>query len=167
VVVWAVDVTRLTIEPGPDGWVLCREPIPAKRVRLLHAGRPPERRELCSVWLSFVSSRLSVDEMSALAGIVPDDAGEDDGEEIGREPGRRYAWWVLEGSDRSAALAGQAAELLDRIADAEAGLARLAAASDETSFGVHAESASWRLDIKAAALLDRIGAEIAISVGES
>jgi hypothetical protein len=74
---------------------------------------------------------------------------------------------VLEGSDRYAALAGQAAELLDRIAAAEAGLARLAAASGETSFGVHAESASWRLDIKAAALLDRIGAEIAISVGES
>ena len=25
--VWAVDVTGLPIEPGPDGWVLCREPI--------------------------------------------------------------------------------------------------------------------------------------------
>jgi hypothetical protein len=165
--VWAVDVTGLTIEPGPDGWVLCREPIPAARVRLLHADRPAEQRELCSVWLSFGSTRLSVDETSALAGIPPDDAGGDDGEEIGRDPGRRYAWWVLEGSDRYAALAGQAAELLDRIAAAEAGLARLAAASDETSFGVHAGSASWRLDIDAAALLDRIGAEIAIAVGES
>jgi hypothetical protein len=165
--VWAVDVTGLAIEPGPDGWVLCREPIPAVRVRLLHADRPPGRRELCSVWLSSVSSRLSVGEMSALAGIAPDDAGEDDSAEIGREPGRRYAWWVLEGSDRYAALAGQAAEVLDRVAVAEAGLARLAAASDETAFRVHAASASWRLDIDAAALLDRIGAEISISVGES
>jgi hypothetical protein len=119
--VWVVDMTGLPIEPGPDGWVLCREPIPAVRVRLLHADRPPEQRELCSVWLSFVSSRLSA----------------------------------------------EATELLDRIAAAEAGLARLAAASDESSFGVHAGSASWRLDVDAAALLDRIGAEIAIAVGES
>ena len=165
--VWAVDVTGLPIEPAPDGWVLCREPIPAARVRLLHADRPPEQRELCSVWLSFVSTRLSVDEMSALAGIAPDDAGEDDGEEIGRDAGRRYAWWVLEGSDRYAALAGQAAEVLDRVAAAEAGLAQLAAVCDEVSFGARELSGTWRLDVAAAALLDRIGAEIAISVGES
>jgi hypothetical protein len=123
----------VTIEPGSDGWVLCREPIPAERVRLLHADRPPEGRELCSVWLSFVSSRLSVDEMSALVGIAPDDVG--DGEETDASPG----------------------------AATHAGRSRAANATRRS--GVNAESASWRLDIDAAALLDRIGAEIAISVG--
>jgi hypothetical protein len=93
--------------------------------------------------------------------------GEDDGVEIGPEPGRRHAWWALEGSDRYAALAGQAGEVLDRVAAAEPGLARLPAASDETSFWAHGESASWLVDVDAAALLERIGAEISISVGGS
>lgn len=119
------------------------------------------------MWLSFVSGRLSVDAMSTLAGIAPDDAGEDDGEEIRREPGRSYAWWVLEGSDRYAALAGQAVEVLDRVAAAEAGLARLAAVCDEVSFGARARSGTWRLDVESAALLEHLGAAVEISVGES
>ena len=103
--------------------------------------------------------------MSALAGMAPDRTGMEDGVEIGRDVGRLYAWWTLEGSDRYAALADQAAEMLDRVAAGEAGLARLSAASDETSFAVYAESAHWQLDVAAAALLERIGANVVISAG--
>ena len=122
-------------------------------------------RDLCSVWLAFVTARVSVDAMSALAGIAPDEAGEGDGEEFGRERGRRCAWWVLDGGDRYAALPGQAEVLLGRIAAAEVGLARLAEVCDEVSFGAHARSGTWSLDAESAALLGRLGAAVEISVG--
>lgn len=32
--VWAVDVTGLELEPGPDGWFVCRTPIEPSRLRL-------------------------------------------------------------------------------------------------------------------------------------
>jgi hypothetical protein len=33
--VWQVDVTGLVIEPGPDGWVMHRQPIAPQRLRLV------------------------------------------------------------------------------------------------------------------------------------
>ena len=33
--VWEVDVTGLRLEPGPDGWLLCRTEIESQRVRLV------------------------------------------------------------------------------------------------------------------------------------
>ena len=33
--VWQVDVAGLVIEPGPDGWVIHRQPIPPQRLRLV------------------------------------------------------------------------------------------------------------------------------------
>jgi hypothetical protein len=163
--VWEVDVTGLAVDPAPDGWRMSRAPIAPDRVRLVQADRTPEPRELCSVWLSFVTTGASVEAMSALAGLAPDRAGEDDGDDLGREPGVRYAWWVLEGSDRYAPLPGQAGELLGRIAAAESGLARLAAACAEVCFGARAASGSWGLDGGSAALLERVGATVEISVG--
>jgi hypothetical protein len=32
--VWEVDVTGLVLEPGPDGWLIHRQPIPPDRVQL-------------------------------------------------------------------------------------------------------------------------------------
>jgi hypothetical protein len=141
--VWEVDVHGLAVEPAPDGWLLCRMPIPPASIRLIHRDRPPDSRPLCSVALSFVSERLAVDEMSRLAGMAPDRADVDDGGEFGLEPGRRCSYWVIEGGDRYAPLDTQAGELLERIAAAEPGLTRLSAAS----------------------LLGRIGVTVRISVG--
>jgi hypothetical protein len=31
---WQVDVTGLALEPGPDGWVVHRSPIPPDRIEL-------------------------------------------------------------------------------------------------------------------------------------
>jgi hypothetical protein len=33
--VWEVDVAGLVLEPGPDGWFLCRTPIDPSRLRLV------------------------------------------------------------------------------------------------------------------------------------
>lgn len=35
--VWEADVTGLRLEPGPDGWIVCRAPIPPDRLRLVRA----------------------------------------------------------------------------------------------------------------------------------
>jgi hypothetical protein len=71
------------------------------------------------------------------------------------------------GSDRYATLAGRVAEVVDRVAAAEAGFARLAAVYDEVSFGARVRSGTWRLDAESAALLERVGAAVEISVGAS
>lgn len=42
--VWQVDTRDLPIEPGPDGWLLCRRPIEARRLFLLQRDRSPEPR---------------------------------------------------------------------------------------------------------------------------
>ncbi len=42
--VWEVDVRGLALEDAPDGWLLCRQPIPRERTRLLQRDvEPPER----------------------------------------------------------------------------------------------------------------------------
>jgi hypothetical protein len=33
--IWEADVAGLRIEDGPDGWLICRDPIPASRLRLI------------------------------------------------------------------------------------------------------------------------------------
>jgi len=53
--VWAVSTRFLELEPGPDGWVVSREPIGASDVRLVHADdarvlRPRSRRADGSPW---------------------------------------------------------------------------------------------------------------------
>jgi len=157
--VWEVDALGLPIEPGPEGWVICREAIATARVRLFHADRPPEPRHLCAATLAFISTRLTVEQMSELAGIAPDDSGREYGEELGRKRGTLYSWWLIEGSDRYAPLAPQVDELVTRIAAAEHGLARLAAESDEATFFARGhEHASLSTDVRA--LLGRIGVDI-------
>jgi hypothetical protein len=42
--VWEVQVAGLTLEDGPDGWLLCRAAIPRPRIRLVRTDVPaPER----------------------------------------------------------------------------------------------------------------------------
>jgi hypothetical protein len=161
--VWEVDARGLRIEPAPDGWVMCREPLGPERVRLLHAGRTPERRELCTATLLFVSERLSVAAMSGAAGVAPDESGREDGEDLGRVPGTPYSWWLIEGGDRYAPLAGQVDEVVGRIAAAEAGFARLATDSDEATFVARGRDAERVLSQRARALLDRIGVSVECS----
>ena len=48
--VWAISIDRLALETGPDGWLVSRSPIPAARMRLIHAGElglhsPPSVRD--------------------------------------------------------------------------------------------------------------------------
>ena len=33
--VWLIDVTGLVLEPGPEGWLIHRHPIPPHRLRLV------------------------------------------------------------------------------------------------------------------------------------
>jgi hypothetical protein len=42
--VWAVDVTGLLVEDGPDGWWLVRQSIPPDRLRLARGDVPPTGR---------------------------------------------------------------------------------------------------------------------------
>jgi hypothetical protein len=35
--VWEVDVAGLSLDPGPDGWLLCRTPIEPRRLELVEA----------------------------------------------------------------------------------------------------------------------------------
>lgn len=37
--VWEVNVVGLTLEPGPDGWLLCRTPIEPGRLTLVETWR--------------------------------------------------------------------------------------------------------------------------------
>lgn len=38
--VWEVDVTGLVLEPGPDGWLIHRQPIPPHRLQLAQKDVP-------------------------------------------------------------------------------------------------------------------------------
>jgi len=67
---------------------------------------------------------------------------------------------MLEGDDRYAPIDEQANALTERIRAAEAGLARLAAASDTTRFAAYTESSQWQPPAEAVELLRRIGAAI-------
>ena len=67
---------------------------------------------------------------------------------------------MLEGDDRYAPIDEQANALVQRIRAAEAGLARLAAASDTTRFTAYTESNPWQPPAEAIELLGRIGAVI-------
>ncbi len=44
--VWEVDAAGLPLEPGPQGWLVCREAIGPERVRLAHADVTPGERDL-------------------------------------------------------------------------------------------------------------------------
>ncbi len=115
--------------------VITRMPIRPHRLRLMHADRRPGSRELSTASLVFRSARLTVEEMSALAGIAPDDAGYETGEPIDDlDETPPYSWWLIAGGDRYAPLRPQVEELVARIAAAEAGLTRLAAEADEAAF---------------------------------
>jgi Domain of unknown function (DUF4279) len=160
-----IDVRGLKIEPAPDGWCLCREPIPPTRIRLMQGDRTPEPRHISSVALSFVATGLSIDEMTLLAGIEPDRAAVDDGEVYGLEPGRLYSSWLIETGDRYAALERQVDLLIERIAEAEHGLTQLSAASEQTTFSVRSEPSSWHLARDAADLLERVGATPHVMLG--
>ncbi len=156
--VWEVDAPGLSIEPGPDGWVMSRSAIAPGHVRLLHADRTPEPRPLSTATRWFTSTRLMVDEMSALAGIVPDDAGREVGEAF--EDVDPYCWWLIEGRDRYAPLTAQLDELVARIAGAEEGLRRLAGKADEGRFIARQGSCDGVLSPETTALLRRIGVVI-------
>ena len=158
--VWQVDASDLPLEPGPDGWLLCRRPIAAERLRLLHRDRPAEQRPLSSVAIAFISSSLGVGEMTRIAGIPADRTGEAGGDHLGFETGRAYTYWVLEGDDRYAGIEGQAQALIERIQAAETGLARLAAACDATRFDAFVDSKRWRPPADAVVVLSRLGAHI-------
>jgi len=68
---------------------------------------------------------------------------------------------ALEPSSLSAFLGGEASvALIERIRAAEAGLARLAAASDTTRFAAYTESSQCQPPAEAVELLRRIGAAI-------
>jgi hypothetical protein len=162
--VWEVDPTGLTIEPAPDGWALTREPVPPERVRLTQSDRSAAVRTLSTVALVFRSERLSVEEMTRLAGIGPDDAGLTDGAD-GDDRGPPHAYWVIEGSDRYATVDDQVGEVLARVARSETGLCALAAASDAAVFAAyehhpHAAPVNAELDPAALALLARLGASV-------
>lgn len=161
--IWKVDIQGLVIEDAPDGWVLHRGPIPASRVSLYEADRDSTRRAISTVGLSFVTDRLSVDEMTRLAGIGPDQAGSRSGENLGVDSDQPHTYWLIEGSDPYRPLAEQAAELLGRIAAAEAGLARLGAMCERVSFhayvsGPESGLVNWELDSAAKQLLARLHA---------
>lgn len=159
--VWEVDGRDLAIEPGPDGWVMCRTAIGPGRVRLLHADRAPEARPLSTAALCFTSERLTVDEMSALAGIDPDEAGRQEGaafEDLG--PEATYSWWLIEGSDRYAPVGSQLDELVARIGAAEPGLRRLAAEADDGRFVARQDDRDAALPPETRVLLERVGVVI-------
>lgn len=159
--VWEVDARGLAIEPGPDGWVLTRTPIPPQRLQLMHVDRTPGSRELTTASLVFRSSRLTVEQMSALAGIAPDDAGYETGEPVDDlDASPPYSWWVIEGGDRYAPLRPQVEEVMARIAAAEAGLTRLAAAADEATFAARGRAREGALSPRSRALLGRIGVTV-------
>ena len=44
--VWEVDVRGLELDDAPDGWLLCRQPIPRERLRLVRRDVPPPRPEI-------------------------------------------------------------------------------------------------------------------------
>jgi hypothetical protein len=159
--VWEVDGRGLAIEAGPDGWVMCRTPIGPGCVRLLHADRTPEARPLSTATLCFTSTRLTIEEMSALAGIGPDEAGRQEGaafEDL--DPEATYSWWLIEGSDRYAPVESQVDELVARIAAAEPGLRRLAAESDDGRFIARQNDRDATLSLETRALLERVGVVI-------
>jgi hypothetical protein len=159
--VWEVEGRGLDIQPGPDGWVMCRTAIGPARVRLLHADRTPEGRPLSTATLSFTSTRLSVDGMSALAGIDPDEAGQQDGEALeDLDPEAADFWWLIKGSDRYAPVVSQVEELMARIGAAETGLRRLAADADDGRFIARQDDRDAALSSETRALLERIGVAI-------
>jgi hypothetical protein len=43
--IWQVDARGLVLEDGPDGWLICREPIAASRVGLARPDVPPPVHE--------------------------------------------------------------------------------------------------------------------------
>jgi hypothetical protein len=160
--VWEVDGRDLAIVPAPDGWVMCRASIGPERLQLLHAGRTPEQRSLCTVVLGFRSTRLTIAEMTALAGLRPDDAGHEDGDELDDlEPVEPFWWWVIEGSDRYAPVEPQIDEVVMRIRAAEAGLTRLANEADEGEFTARSQDrGNAALSPETRALLNRVGVTI-------
>jgi len=158
--VWQVDTHDLPLEPGPDGWLLCRRPIATDRLLLVQRDRPPESRPLSSVAIVFMSASLGRAEMTRIAGIPPDRSESTDGENLGGQVGELCTYWMLEGDDRYAPIDEQANALIERIGAAEAGLARLAAASDTTRFAAYTESSQWQPPAEAVELLRRIGAAI-------
>jgi hypothetical protein len=156
--VWEVDGAGLATVPAPDGWVMCRAAIGPERLRLYQSDRMPDRRPLCTVALVFRSRRLTVAEMSALAGIEPDAGGRELCEPIDDlEAVDPFWWWLIEGSDRYAPFASQVSELATRIAGAEDGLTRLAAEADEGEFIAQSERESRALPADVRALIGRIG----------
>ena len=163
--VWKVDTDELVIEDAPDGWVLHRGPIPASRVSLYDADRDPTRRPLSMVGLSFVSSRLSVEEMTRVAGTNPDRIGSLSGVSLGLESDEPHVYWLIEGSNRYRPLAEQVAEVLGRIEAAEAGLSRLGEMCERVYFraylsGPESGPVDWELDPSAMQLLARIHAVV-------
>ncbi len=44
--VWEVDTAGLALEPGPEGWLVCRQAVGPERVRLVHADVTPGQRDL-------------------------------------------------------------------------------------------------------------------------
>ncbi len=158
--VWQVETHDLPLEPGPDGWLLCRRPIGTDRLLLVQRDRPPESRPLSSVAIVFMSASLGRAEMTRIAGIPPDRTENDDGDAVGLKAGQRCTYWMLEGDDRYAPIEKQAAALIERIRAAETGLARLAAACDTTRFTGYTESERWQPPTEVVELLQRIGADI-------
>jgi len=160
--VWEVDGRGVAIAPGPDGWVMCRAAIGPERMRLLHAGRTPEQRPLCTVALGFRSTRLTVAEMTALAGLEPDDAGHEDGGDVDDvEPIEPFSWWVIQGSDRYAPVGPQIDQVVARIRACEAGLTRLADEADEGAFTARSQMrVDAALSRETRALLDRVGVTV-------
>ena len=41
--VWQIDVSGLALEPGPDGWIIHRSPIPPERITLIAEDVAPTR----------------------------------------------------------------------------------------------------------------------------
>ncbi len=163
--VWKIDTEGLAIEDGPDGWLLHRAPIAATRVSLVAADRDAHERSLSTVMLSFVSRDLSVDQMTSVAGITPDDTGSMTGDSFGLETEAPCAFWLLEGSDRYRPLGQQVTELLARIRKAEQGLGRLGAMCDQVAFHAYASGAevglsNADLDPDALELLGRVYAVV-------
>lgn len=161
--IWKVDTEGLAIEDGPDGWLLHRAPIPTTRVSLVAADRDANERRLSTAMLSFVSRDLSVDQMTSVAGITPDDAGSMTGDSFGLQTQELCAFWLLEGSDRYRSLGEQVTELLARVRRAEQGLARLGAMCDRAAFHAYTSGAGQGLsnadlDPDALELLARVNA---------
>lgn len=160
--VWEVDVTGLEIEDGPDGWLLCRTAIPAERVRLTQTDRGETQRTLAIVALSFASNRLSLADMTDIAGMEPDDVGVFSGAQLGLPSDDMFPCWMLQGSDQYAPISDQVTEMLARIEAAEARLTRLGAECARVSFWAHSMGSAgivtWNLDPAALQLLARIHA---------